>query len=378
MRGRVQNTIEDFYRKHPKLQRRRPATRMLVSMYRRTGRLAEYSRIRLAEKGLRAVKPKVSIAHISMTSDCNFKCRGCMYGRDYLPHQRLDLEVVKAVLADLRDLRVPDVTFYGGEPLLNPDIFEAIAHATRLGLTSSLGTNGSMLTEEHVDRLYSAGLRNIDIGYYGMDEMHAWYVGVEGMSSRIEDAIKYIRAQYEDLRIDFGYLLMKPSCNPESLHEMMSLSKRYGIAFSINLLQYDFPYFSEGEGDELRLREEDRSNIEAFVEELLLLKESHPQLVANSHAGIRAIPDWLMKRAEMKIPCHRYKHVWVGPNGIVRVCQKSTDLGNVNGARLKGLLYTDLHRKAAKGCFDLDCTNCFVSFDERVNLHSSSRRAYQT
>ena len=80
----------------------------------------------------------------------------------------------------------------------------------------------------------------------------------------------------------------------------------------------------------------------------------------------------------MKVPCYMYDDLWVGPNGMVQVCQKSHDLGNINETRLKDILNSDLHKQAAKDCFTLQCSNCHVRFDSRTRNHLSSRAKYKT
>lgn len=168
---------------------------------------------------------------------------------------------------------------------------------------------------------------------------------------------------------------MKPSCNLTALHEIWGLSDKYDIPFDVSLIHYDFPYFSDGNNGELQFHDEDREIIDVFVAELLRLKNKKPSLVSTSIAGIKSIPDWLIKKEKMEIPCHRYQRLWIGPNGVVRVCQKSTDLGNINNSRLSELIYNETHKKEAQNCFELKCSNCHVGYDQRILLHRKSSSA---
>jgi cyclic pyranopterin phosphate synthase len=330
----------------------------------------------LVEKKLKKVNPEVSIVHVSLLSNCNLRCQGCSYGRDFMPKEKLDFAVVKNMLRELNELGVPKVHFYGGEPLLHVDILKIIAYATELGIFSTLGTNASLLNEKRIKHLYEAGLRHIAIGVYGVGEDYDEYVSIAGSFEKLETNVKYARQQFPDLDITFSWLLKKPTCNLESLHEIYELSEKYQIPFDFSLIHYDFPYFTEGNEHELQFYEEDRDIINTFTKEALRLKQKTPHLISNSLEGIRSIPDWLILKSDMQVPCHRYHRLWIGPNGVVRVCQKNSDLGNIYDTSLKDMLYTDLHHEASQDCYELNCTNCHVGYDERIQMHPSSRKKY--
>jgi uncharacterized protein len=105
---------------------------------------------------------------LSVTEDCNFRCRYCVYGGGYAHHrghsQRvMDWDVARVALDDFldhnQDTRLPSVNFYGGEPLLNmPLIRRCVAHVrqkarTPLNSCFCLTTNGSLLAGSTADFL---------------------------------------------------------------------------------------------------------------------------------------------------------------------------------------------------------------------------------
>ena len=330
----------------------------------------------LAEKYPGIIKPDVSIVCISLTSNCNLRCKGCLYGRSFMPEESLDCITIKNVLDDIKDLNIPVVQFYGGEPLLHRDLNEIIAHAINLGIAPRLVTNGILLSEKKVGELYQAGLRDIDVGMYGNGEDYNNYVSRNDSFSKLEKNLKFIKNTYSDMVVSLGFLLMKPTCNLNSLHKFLNFSYQYTIPTSIHLIHYDFPYFSEGENCELQLYEKDRPIIEDIVKEVIDFKKMHPNLITNSLVGLKSIPDWLIKKGEMKIPCYMYDNIWIGPNGVVRVCQKNIDLGNVHNSRFKHIVYTDLHNTSVQNCFELNCTNCHVGWDKRTSQYPASRKKY--
>jgi len=373
---KIRNKILKLYFKYLKNRNKTKIGRFLHSTFKRMDDTWARLDLSLIEKGLKKVNPEVSIVHVSLLSNCNLRCHGCSYGRDFMPKEKLDLPVVKNMLGDLKELGVPKVHFYGGEPLLHVDILEMIAYASELGLFSTLGTNASLLGEERINLLYEAGLRHIGIGIYGVGKDYNEYVNIGGSFEKLEKNVKYARMHFPDLVITFSWLLKKPTCNLESLHEIYELSEKYQIPFDFSLIHYDFPYFTDGNEHELQFYEEDRDNIKTFIKEALRLKQKNPHLIVNSLQGIRSIPEWLILKSGMQVPCHRYHRLWIGPNGVVRVCQKNCDLGNIYDTSLKDMLYTDLHYKASQDCYELNCTNCHVGYDERIRMQPSSLKKY--
>jgi cyclic pyranopterin phosphate synthase len=141
-------------------------------------------------------------------------------------------------------------------------------------------------------------------------------------------------------------------------------------------VHYALPYFTEGSERELQFRPEDRPAIERVVAQLLAWKRERPELIENSEIGLRAIPDWLLLGPAMRVPCDKYRMVWVGADGTVQLCYVTFRLGNLHEHRLRELLYTEAHRCAARDAFALKCPNCHCGYDERTRKHWPSRRRY--
>lgn len=67
--------------------------------------------------------------------------------------------------------------FTGGEPLMRPDLFTIMAHATEMGYRTTMVTNGLLINERTVDLLAAAGLSTITVSLDGMEESHNWARG---------------------------------------------------------------------------------------------------------------------------------------------------------------------------------------------------------
>jgi molybdenum cofactor biosynthesis enzyme MoaA len=166
------------------------------------------------------IEPDPTEIYLTLTANCNLRCLGCRYGRDFMPGSQLSWDIVKGVLDDCKAMNILNIRFYGGEPLLHPDLSQMVEYATGLGLHSLLTTNGVLL-EKQFDDLYTAGLRRISVGIYGTEESHEPYVQRRDKYQEIVRGIAYARQRGgKDLILVLGWLLMRPTCNIHSLHEV--------------------------------------------------------------------------------------------------------------------------------------------------------------
>jgi cyclic pyranopterin phosphate synthase len=313
---------------------------------------------------------------VAITAHCNLRCIGCHYGREFMAGSQLPFPVVRDLLDDMRALGIWGVRFYGGEPLLHPDLPRMVEHAVRLGLQPYVTTN-AILLEQKIDALYAAGLRSITVGFYGTEAKYDAYVQRRDRFARMEAGIRAVRERYgPDFELRINWLLMRPSCNLEDLDAACSFAERYGIKIQIDLVHYSLPYFTEGPDRMLQFRPEDAEAIDAVVADLIRRKREKPQLFNQSLLGLRSVPDWLLKGPDMKVPCDSHQSLWVGADGTVQQCYVTFKLGNLHETRLRDMLFTSCHQQAARDSAQLNCPNCHCRYDSRVNKHAPSTAKY--
>lgn len=83
---------------------------------------------------------------------CDLECVYC-YGSFPEKPSRLSLADWNAILDMIANAMVRRVTFSGGEPTLHPYLLGMLQHARRVGLQTSIVTNGAKLTRAHVEIL---------------------------------------------------------------------------------------------------------------------------------------------------------------------------------------------------------------------------------
>ena len=111
---------------------------------------------------------------LATTMDCNFACPYCYENRR---KGKMSIEVQDAIIRFIQEninhgVQKLDVTWYGGEPLLYPDIVQAlatrirqIADASGCELTMYMVTNGYLFTPELVKLIDQIGVVKVQITF---------------------------------------------------------------------------------------------------------------------------------------------------------------------------------------------------------------------
>ena len=103
-----------------------------------------------------------SQAQIEITNRCNLTCKMCP--RDYfnLLKEDMPLETFKKIVDRLENITLLTLTGWG-EPLVHPHIFEMITYCKERSHEVKLTTNGTLLSSEMRQRVFSSGLDEITI-----------------------------------------------------------------------------------------------------------------------------------------------------------------------------------------------------------------------
>lgn len=135
----------------------------------------------------------------NITDMCNLSCEHCYYSAVIGKRPvAMTLDVIKSTIDDLAELGVPVLLFSGGEPLVHPNIFEAIAYCTSKGIKPVLSTNGTTITPETAARLVECGLEYAGISLDGAEQTHntfrrhptAYKRSIRGMRNALDAGIR--------------------------------------------------------------------------------------------------------------------------------------------------------------------------------------------
>jgi heme b synthase len=104
---------------------------------------------------------------------------------------------------EIASINKPVIILTGGEPLLRPDIFDLARYGTDKGFRMVMATNGTLMTEEAVQKMKASGIQRIS-------------VSLDGPSSETHDAFRKVKGAFE------------------SSLKGIELAKRGGLEFQIN------------------------------------------------------------------------------------------------------------------------------------------------
>ncbi len=130
--------------------------------------------------------------HFAVTSICNARCEFCNFAVDRMPagsRHSVTLDDANRATEILSRNGVQFLIFTGGEPLAHRDFIAMVRHASGLGMTTTLVTNGSLLTPDRIGALADAGLASVYISIDAASaQAHERNRGLPGVCNRIRDA----------------------------------------------------------------------------------------------------------------------------------------------------------------------------------------------
>jgi len=133
--------------------------------------------------------------HLELTNQCNFGCEFCPDRLITRPRGNMDPKLMRRVLHQIADDGLTRVVCLHlmGEPLLHPNLLEAVQLAGRLGLEVHLTTNGWLLTDELMGDLLKADLHTLIVSVQTPDPksftLRQARIGFEEYRRRVTSAL---------------------------------------------------------------------------------------------------------------------------------------------------------------------------------------------
>ncbi len=115
-----------------------------------------------------------TLGTLLVTYRCNLRCRVCDLPDRAVAARRsggreLDTSEFRAVLRDMKAIGTLGVGFTGGEPMLRPDLFDLVGHASRMRLHAHLNTDGFRMDDAAAREAIRAGARSVNVSLDGAD-----------------------------------------------------------------------------------------------------------------------------------------------------------------------------------------------------------------
>ena len=146
---------------------------------------------------------KIKQCTVVLTHDCNLRCQFCYAKRaGYRKDDFIDFEGLKRIVDFCSDAGIRYIVFTGGEPLLYPNILDAVKyiHSKDPNIGIAIPTNGILLNNlAFCNQLIDAGVEYFDISIKGRDSQD-WL-----RQTGSDESVKQIRAirNLSSLSVDF-------------------------------------------------------------------------------------------------------------------------------------------------------------------------------
>ena len=174
---------------------------------------------------------------VLLTNQCNLRCTHCYNVLD--PNKSsiteeensLSIQKLSDLFTELIKNGFTKVLFSGGEALLRKDIFTILKEAKKKGLNTALFTNGHMLSEDVVDKLGEAGLKEIRISFNEL----VWIKNRKQYEKIFSNQTKYL-SMLKNADISVGYVYIVSGYNIDYTYETYLNLQKLGASMKIQPL----------------------------------------------------------------------------------------------------------------------------------------------
>ena len=183
---------------------------------------------------------------LATTMDCNFACPYC-----YENHRKgkMSIDVQESIIKFIRKninlgLQKLDITWYGGEPLLYPDIIQTlalriknIANDAGCDLTMYMVTNGYLFTPKLVELIDNIGIIKVQITLDGLKEHHDKRRHLRNGEGTFDKIIENLKLFEEySIRVD-----VRMNVDNENCGDYIGLQKKLAELDNSNISLYPSP-----------------------------------------------------------------------------------------------------------------------------------------
>jgi len=145
-----------------------------------------------------------------VTARCNLQCKYCYVRAGQKLPQELTTEQIRSIIDELADLGVFWISISGGEPLIRDDICEIVECCVAKGFSTSITTNGTLLTAELASQLRKTGLERVQISIDSADPHPHEAMRGKGTHQQTLRGLTYLK--------EAGFPFIGVSCVPTKLN----------------------------------------------------------------------------------------------------------------------------------------------------------------
>jgi radical SAM protein with 4Fe4S-binding SPASM domain len=187
---------------------------------------------------------------IEPTTACNLGCPECPSGLKQFtrPTGKLDLEVHKLMLQQVKKHVFYINYYFQGEPFLHPHFLDLIKEAKKAKIYTSTSTNAHFITKEKATEIVKSGLDRLIISIDGLTQETYEQYRVHGQLEKVIEGSKYLVEAKKELKsktphLIFQFLAVKP--NEHEIPAVFSLANELEID-EVRIKTAQFYEFEQG------------------------------------------------------------------------------------------------------------------------------------
>lgn len=279
----------------------------------------------------------------NLTYRCNFNCSYCNLPEKATPDDELSTGRIKEILREMGESSVQRISFSGGEPLLREDIGEIIEYTNKVGITPTMNTNGSLVSE-NIDSI--SNLDTIKISLDGPKDVHN---KTRSDFNKVLDGLDLV----QERGINTSIITTLTSLNYERLPELVRLVREHDTILSINRVSDLNENFEDSESIM-----PEKQELEKTINEIIDIKRENPGLIRNSIRHLKLIKEY---------PNHESIECTAGniffiilPDGTVTPCDR---ISCGNGYNLKEKSFEEIENRIG----DVTCHGCCFCASMELN-----------
>jgi mycofactocin radical SAM maturase len=165
-----------------------------------------------------------------ITHECNLHCIHCLSSSSVASPGELRFEECCAIVDQLAELKVFEINFGGGEPLLKDWFLPLLDYIHEKGIVTCISTNGTVLTDKAVAAFTSSPLVNVQISLDGATPEVNDSIRGRGTFDRIIRGIERL----SDKGITLSINTVVTSLNFHQLPQLKEMAASYGASLRVS------------------------------------------------------------------------------------------------------------------------------------------------
>ncbi len=165
-----------------------------------------------------------------ITHECNLRCIHCLSASGAASPGELTFDECKGIVDQLAALKIFEINFGGGEPLLNNYFLPLLRYIHEKGIVTCISTNGTVLTDEAIDLFTGNPLVNVQVSLDGATPEVNDGIRGKGTFQKIIKGIESLAGKNITLSIN----TVVTSLNFAQLSQLKEMAASYGAGLRVS------------------------------------------------------------------------------------------------------------------------------------------------